>query len=137
MKKKLFNQCIKFAQNTLESHPELNQGKSYHWSFIFQNNKLIGCETNKTGSVFKVYGYNSYSKIHSEFAVYKKYINYIKNKEFEILNVRLNKNGEIKKSKPCPCCFNFLKASKNLSLTSCLLLRRVPSISLTINLILE
>jgi len=49
-------------------------------------------------------------KIHSEIAAYRKAKGILtKNEPFEIVNIRLNKNKELRLSKPCICCFEIMK----------------------------
>ena len=51
--------------------------------------------------------------IHSELDAYKKAKGILdRTKTFELINIRLDKRNGIKISKPCPCCFNFLKTIK-------------------------
>jgi hypothetical protein len=59
----------------------------------------------------KYKGYFEYSMLHAESLAYKRAKALLNNKEtFEIINIRLNNSGEPRLSKPCICCYNFLRA---------------------------
>lgn len=97
--------CYKIAKNHVRNHPEWDCYK--HYSFVFQNNQLIEWGCNRRGP--PLIGYPSYGKIHSECDAYNKAKGLlIRNRPFEVLNIRLNKSGQLKMSKPCNCCYNFL-----------------------------
>jgi tRNA(Arg) A34 adenosine deaminase TadA len=113
MKKTLLTEAVNMARKKLSNHP---QGGWPHFSFIVQNNKIIGYGINQDGEPLIHWGYKqnkldpSYNpKIHSEIHSYRKNKSLI-NKEspFEIINIRLNASGELRNSKPCKCCFNLL-----------------------------
>lgn len=105
MKRKDLINCYRIAKAHVRNHPEWNCYK--HYSFIYQNNQLVEWGCNRRGS--PLIGYPSYGKIHSETDAYSKAKGLlIKNKPFEVVNIRLNKSGELRMSKPCNCCFNFL-----------------------------
>lgn len=102
--KDLFN-CYDIAKRHVKNHPEWDCYK--HYSFIFQDGVLIEWGCNRKGS--PLIGYPSYGKIHAESDAYSKARGLLdKNTPFEIVNIRLNKSGDLKISKPCKCCFNFL-----------------------------
>lgn len=87
-----------------------------HWSFIVQRNKLLGYATNTCGDAPIHLGYQqrlnwANAKIHSEWNCWRKFKGVINpEKSFEIVNIRLNRRGQIRASFPCSCCFNFLKS---------------------------
>lgn len=111
MKKTLLKECLRIARekNTPDHHDQW--GKFHHFAFVVQNNKIIEWATNKTGESPTVWGYQQTAKIHAEFWAYQKAKGLLdKNKSFELVNLRLNKNNELRMSKPCSCCYNFLKS---------------------------
>lgn len=113
MKKQLFDDAVKFAKKKLSKH---SQGCYAHYSFIVQNNEIIGYGVNQDGEPLIHWGYKrmkddpSYTpKIHAEIHAYRKNKSLIdKTKNFEIINIRLNKQGELRLSKPCTCCAKLL-----------------------------
>lgn len=108
MKKKLLNICLLIAKNSLPNHPRKDGYK--HFSFVIQDNRIIEWGTNMSGLPLYIFGYQSHQMIHSENLAYKRARGLLdKNKLFDIINVRLNNNSEIKISKPCNCCLNYLK----------------------------
>jgi len=110
MRKRIIKQCVAMARakNNPDSHPEY--GSFHHFSFIIQNNKILEMGMNRKGPPLEGFGYSQdFGKIHSENDVYRKakgIIDY--QKPFDILNIRLNKNGSLRMSKPCSCCSAFL-----------------------------
>lgn len=110
MKRSIFQQCLKIAQdhNTPELHPEW--GCYHHFSFIIQNNQIIEWATNTRAEPQTYLGYSIYSKIHSEPRAYRRAKGLLnKGQDFDIINIRLSKKNQLRLSRPCPCCFNFLK----------------------------
>ena len=108
MKRKLLSECLGIAIKNNHKHPE---GDCYHhFSFVIQNNKIVEWGTNRRASAIKELGFKSYSKLHSEVDAFRKAKGIIeKNENFEVINIRLNKDNLIKGSKPCKCCYAFLK----------------------------
>jgi hypothetical protein len=109
MKKSIIRHCVQWAiqHNTKEKHNQFDYYK--HHTFIIQDNSVIEWGQNKAGSppIF----YKPHQKIHSEYIAYKKARGLLnKQKTFQVVNIRLNKQGNLKLSKPCSCCNNFLKA---------------------------
>jgi hypothetical protein len=109
MKKSLLFQALLISKRELKNHTE----NYLHWSFIVKNNQIIEWATNHCGKPPINLGYNRRldegfsAKTHSELAAYKR-AKGIMSGSFEIINIRLNKSGELKNSKPCSCCFQFL-----------------------------
>jgi len=109
MKKSILNQCIKNSLkfNTEEKHPQFDCYK--HYSYIIQNNSIIEWGVNRAGPPPNCY--KPHQKIHSEYVAYCKARGLLnKQKSFDLINIRLNKLGEFRLSKPCSCCFNFLQS---------------------------
>lgn len=116
MKKSLLLEAVQFAKAKMHNHPEFD--KFIHFSFIVQHNKIIGYGRNCAQEPSKHYGYHQLSsdktfkpKTHSEINAFKKTKGIINwDWKFSIINVRLNRLGQVRLSKPCRCCYNLLKA---------------------------
>lgn len=106
MKRKVLWQCVEDAIASLNKHPD---PKGYqHFSYIVQNNSIIGKGYNRISSPLP--GYPSYGKLHSEpdaFAQCRGIMD--KSSKWSMVNIRLSKAGELKISKPCKCCYSFLR----------------------------
>jgi len=112
MKRNLLNIALKIALEKLDKHPEYDCYP--HYSFIIQNNKILGYGCNMKGEPPVHYGYHNringcLPKLHAEFVAYRKMVGLLNNKEFDVVNIRLNGKGEVKNSGPCSCCLGFLK----------------------------
>jgi hypothetical protein len=108
MTNKLLDVCLTVAKHYLPKHSRKDGYK--HFSFVIQNDKLVEWGTNKSGPPLKYNGYDQHCMIHSENLAYKRARGLLdKNKYFEVINIRLNIAGNLKISKPCPCCSVFLK----------------------------
>lgn len=116
MKKSLLKQSLQIAVNKLLFHPEYD--KYIHYSFIVQGNKIIewGMNNAKTPPIH--HGYQSRmknldfsAKTHAEPEAFRKARGLLDlRKPFDMINIRLNKAGELRISKPCVCCYNLLKS---------------------------
>ena len=108
MRQRILSDCIKIARQQNEKHPQY--GYFHHWTFIVQNNKIIGIGKNRLGNpIYYNFGFTNRSKIHSELDAYKKTKGIIdKNTPFYCVNIRLNRIGDLRLSKPCDCCQRFL-----------------------------
>jgi len=115
MKKSLIHTALSIAIQKLNLHPEID--KFIHYTFVVQDNKIIEWGRNNKGMPAIHYGYhdricdpNYGPKTHSEIDAYKKAKGLLnKSKKFEIINVRLNRNGDLRESKPCQCCYNIMR----------------------------
>ncbi len=113
MNRKILRDCLRIARekNRPDIHPEWKN--FHHYAFIIQNNKIIEMGFNRSihkGGVRHL-GYSEESKIHAEVDAYfkaKGHPDFDKDSYFEIINIRLNKKSEMRISKPCACCHNFL-----------------------------
>lgn len=112
MKKHLIKHALTIAKNKLSLHPQFDCYP--HYTFIIQDNKIVEWATNTCHEPPLHYGYHSRldyrPKFHAELFAYKKARGLLAKKSFEILNIRLNKQGELKMSKPCESCHEFLTA---------------------------
>lgn len=114
MKKSLLRQCLCHAQNHIKKHPRRTY---FHYSFIVQNNKIIEWGINKTSNPPIHYGYNKNHddgsgnlSIHAEISAWKKAKDLLCDAPWECINIRLTRCGDVRMSKPCPCCQAFLRA---------------------------
>ena len=103
MNRNLIRHCLQIARDRLHNHPHYDRG-FIHFSFLIVNNNVLEIGVNRRADVPIHYGYEEYSNLHSEVDAYRKSRGLIGNDSFEIFNVRLNKSGELRNSKPCPNC---------------------------------
>lgn len=112
MKKKLLTEAMRISKekNRPGNHPRWGTGKQ-HFTFIIQDNKILEWGVNRDGDALIQFGYSEFSDIHSETDAYRKAKGIIdKAKGFDVINVRLNNQNDVRLSRPCPCCMNFLKS---------------------------
>lgn len=109
MNKQILNRCLRIARkrNTEELHPEY--GNFHHFSFIVQNNKIVEYGTNSSGVVTYSKFYTRQSKTHAEANAYKKAKGLLDPGSFEVVNIRLNRAGDLRNSAPCSGCLSLLK----------------------------
>lgn len=106
MKKILFRDCIRIAKDKNNFHPVGKYSKR-HFSFLIQDNKIVEIGFNRNADPLP--GYPSYGKIHSENDVYRKAKGIMDfSRRWDLINVKMNKKGDVCISKPCKCCCNFL-----------------------------
>lgn len=105
---------IQRCRKVLKRHPQFDCYP--HFSFIVRNNEVLGFGTNVSHEPPIHYGYHNLRdgdtfkpKFHSEIRAYLKSKRRIGTKSFSIINIRMNKQGEIKKARPCKTCFALLK----------------------------
>lgn len=116
MKKSVRLQALKRAQDSLHRHPvycSSNKNVYLHWSFIVMNNTIQSCGVNRRGLPPVYLGYReridgNTPSIHAEFDAVRKIRSRL-NAPFSCINIRLSKGGELRLSKPCICCYNWLK----------------------------
>jgi tRNA(Arg) A34 adenosine deaminase TadA len=105
MKKKILKKVLEVCNKRLSKHSELDNFP--HYSFVVKNGKIISWAKNSKVEPPLHYGYHrpwdeGYKpKYHAELAAYKKCP--VK-PPFEIINVRMNKQGLLRISKPCAVC---------------------------------
>jgi hypothetical protein len=110
--KKLITESVRIARTKLTNHPQ--RDCYLHYSFIIQNNKIVEYATNGTWEPPIYFGYHRFEKgskpkLHAEIWAFKKARGIIdQNKSFQIINIRMNKQGQIKMSKPCKACYNLM-----------------------------
>lgn len=116
MKKSLYNEVLAIARRNITKHREY--GHFLHYSFIIQGNQIVEWGTNNkrvpaihNGYHDRIRDLDFSPKTHSEVDAWKKASGILDNRRsFQMINIRLNKAGEIRNSKPCECCFEILKA---------------------------
>lgn len=115
MNKKLIRECLRLAVDYHPRHPLFDTFS--HYSFIFQNNSLLGWATNVNVVPPIHFGYGNrlknlpfQPKTHAEHNAFNKVRGLINPKYcWTCLNIRLNKAFEIKNSMPCSCCSAWMK----------------------------
>lgn len=111
MKKALLHQALRTALRDLPSHPH---PKFKHWSFLVIDQRILGQSTNTYLIPPKHFGYQKELKhrplMHSEIAVFLKLRGLIRDRRFSLINVRLNRFRELRRSSPCKCCFSLLSS---------------------------
>lgn len=114
MKKSILQSAYRIAKEKLSLHPEYENFP--HYSFIVQNNKIVEWATNANHTPPIWYGYHArcsdssfVPKYHSEIFAWKKARGLLGNNSFEIINLRLNKKGFLRLSKPCQPCYFLMK----------------------------
>lgn len=106
MKKRILRRAVDLAIEKLPLHPEYLHFP--HFCFVVEDNGIVAWATNTRMEPPLHYGYHRpwdsgyRPKYHAEVMAYRKAM---PKPGFEIVNVRLNRLGHIKLSKPCvPCC---------------------------------
>lgn len=113
MNKNLLRECL---AESLRRMPNHGQFKHYiHYSYAVVDGAVYVVGTNKSAIPDLHLGYNQRvpePKIHSELDAYRKLrkIVPINKAEWSLVNVRVNRSGEMKNSKPCPVCQGWLSA---------------------------
>lgn len=113
-KKRLLKSCLAHARSSLADHPERNN--FIHFSYIVDcKGKLLGWGWNHNQTPPKHYGYHTrheFPKMHSEIMAYRRARKRwrLGRMEWGIINIRLNRKGEVKNSTPCICCVQLLGA---------------------------
>jgi len=109
MKQSILHECLRVAREKhCPSHPSWDK-KAVHYSFIVQNNKILGMGVNRPSlHPPKHYGYPFYSDLHAEIDAWRKVRGILEEKKWEIVNVKISKrpNFPIADAAPCPVCFH-------------------------------
>jgi len=108
MTKRLLRDLLIQARNGLKKHPQ--HAHYMHWSFIIQGGHVIEWGLNRQGDPPIHFGYHHHSKLHSELVAYKKARGLLYPGPFDVVNIRLNRQGLTKLSTPCATCQSWLKA---------------------------
>jgi hypothetical protein len=106
VKKSVLFDCLRMANQSLEDH----QDQFKHFSFVIQENRIVALGKNRYTLHTKVRGYPSNAKIHSEVSALKRaHLNGKSGKKFSLVNIRINRFREFRRSKPCSCCEFYLR----------------------------
>jgi tRNA(Arg) A34 adenosine deaminase TadA len=113
MSKVDIDRCVSIAVD--ESKRGYSKQFSYsHWTFVFQNKKLLSYGRNvaKQEFLMKRYGYNrKCGGLHSEVVALRKAYGLMdRRKPWEIVNISLNATHTLRISAPCPICRSFISA---------------------------
>lgn len=119
MNKKQIRECVRIASDFHPRHPLF--ASFAHYSFIFQNNTMLGWGINVNaippihfGYAQRMKNYNHEDflpKIHAELHAYNRVKGLLDPKKaWECLNLRLNKSKEMKISAPCSVCANWMRS---------------------------
>ena len=106
MKRKVTEICLNIALANLHKHTEPFK----HYSFVIQDNLICDWSVNRTAAPLTYFGYEDYTKIHSETDAYRKakgIMDYTI--PFDVVNIRLSKKGILRGSCPCHSCYAYLK----------------------------
>lgn len=106
MKRKVILDCLEIAIDRIKKHPQYKQ--YIHYSFVVQDNKIVGYGVNRAAS--PCIGYPEHGKLHSEVDAWNKCKGLLdKDLEWSMVNIRLGRQKTLKLSKPCHCCFEFIR----------------------------
>ena len=108
MKRAVLEECHRIALSNIKQkkHPQWSCYK--HFSFIIQDGKIVEWGMNRLAE--PLLGYPAHGKLHAECDAYFKARGLLDNSEFfEVVNIRMGISGQLKISKPCTCCQQFLK----------------------------
>ena len=107
MKQTILKECIRISR---EKNLQRDRTSDFrHYSFIIQKNKVVewGTNVSKVPPMIQ-FGYPKTAGWHSEANAYRKAKGILDSSSFEVINIRLNRQGDLRLSKPCKCCHSFL-----------------------------
>jgi hypothetical protein len=108
MNKKLFQRCVSLSRDLAVFDSENTQK---HLSFLCVRSKIFASGMNekwKSDRLANRFNYR-FNAVHSELKCLKPHLRFIDNfDKFTLVNVRINRNGEIMFAKPCNTCINML-----------------------------
>lgn len=117
----LLEKSYEIALKNLETHPLYNEKKCFlHYSFLIINEDIYTWATNNHITPDRRWGYEKLRRwddsyipgTHSELGVIQKCFNFLRYRveEWGIINIRLNRRGELRLSAPCFVCRGWLQA---------------------------
>lgn len=110
MKKSLLSQILKECRDSLPNHPQFSHFP--HWTYFVRDNEILTVGLNRSLEPSKKYGYHDNPdptfkpKYHSELDALRKCNRGLH--DLDVVNVRLNKAGQLRLSLPCRTCRNLL-----------------------------
>lgn len=107
MNRKLLKKAMQLAIREHSKHPEWHY--YMHWTMVVQDDRMVEWATNKGGTPPSWSNYHPMSKLHSEFLAYKRAKGLLGRGDFEIINIRLNRQLKPRISAPCPTCAGWLQ----------------------------
>jgi tRNA(Arg) A34 adenosine deaminase TadA len=104
LKREILQRCL----IKLPKHPLFHRkNPKLHFSLIIQHNAIVSLACNNVGD--HIIGWPEHSNIHAEFMVFKKAKGILShNTKWNVVNVRMNKQGVLRNSHPCASCSRFL-----------------------------
>jgi len=104
---KQFNRCVRVAQKKLA---EIKKVQYRHFCFICKGTKIfvVGINSSTTHPKSNTF----YKAKHAEFDALNRFKNLFPDTRIDnksLLVIRLNNQGEIRMSKPCSSCINFIR----------------------------
>lgn len=109
MKPSLLRECLRVAKEKTRPGIHPNYDFYPHYSFIIQKNKIIEWAQNVSAPPLIKFGYPAWAKQHAEPIAFRRARGIMNlDRPFEVINIRLNRNHELRNSCPCPHCHNFL-----------------------------
>ena len=110
MKARIIEECLRISRRQLFKHPKIKYSGSLHYSFVVQSGKVVEWGMNREGKPPSFLGFDKHSKLHAEVVAYRKARGLLdKLVPFQLINVRINRSGELRNSYPCPCCLGYLE----------------------------
>jgi tRNA(Arg) A34 adenosine deaminase TadA len=107
---RILDECLRIARRKNSTHPLRRQGWKYiHWSFVVQDGKILSVGVNRNAGIeVMLPGLRDGKKIHAEQDAYRR-VEEGKNRlqlqrKWYMVNVRLNRKGEVRNSDPCYRC---------------------------------
>lgn len=112
MNKKEFGRAIEIAQSEYPRLAELDNPSYFHWTFVYQHNRLLDWATNRKTESCKRFGYKTGRRYdHAEPRAIRKAWGLLdKRKRFHVFNVRLGADRQPRLARPCEICHGFLNA---------------------------
>lgn len=105
--------CLATARRMLVRHPQRDNYP--HYSFVIMDSKICSVGVNRQHEPDKKFGYHGRRnskdfrpKLHSEADVLRKYYNRLTT-EWDIINIRLSRSGNLALSLPCFVCLNLIR----------------------------
>lgn len=110
MKKSQVRAFMHEARKNVDKHPiweHPKRPKFFHFTYLMQHGNLLAVGMNRMGQAPS--WYPEHALIHSEVDAWRRCKNQLDlNSKFEILNLRFNRFGDVRMSKPCNSCHRLL-----------------------------